>query len=316
MGCTRAARARSGRRPATAAAVAVSVFGLLAGCTTYHTQDQQARAVAAPAPRANDAPPVGSRAEAMALAARLVANLDLPSGARPAHVRALPEALRQPGIPIGSPHQVDIRRLFAIRRPMSAIQGFLSAHVPGGMGIAGQGSANGPHGADPVQGLNYSLRSLPPGINDAELVITMVPVAGGSLLRADAEAIWYPPRAAAEHLDASGIREVRITGTVSPPMARTAARTITSRRAIARLAGILNSLPAAPSPPVWCPAIFFSYRLTVIPAAPAAPRVVAEPTGCATVGDTVDGAVQPVLWDGGGKLAGAARSLLHLNPPR
>ena len=43
--------------------------------------------------------------------------------------------------------------------------------------------------------------------------------------------------------------------------------------------------------------------------------VVAYPTGCVTVGETVGGAAQPLLWDPGERLAGAAQRLLHLKWP-
>jgi hypothetical protein len=87
--------------------------------------------------------------------------------------------------------------------------------------------------------------------------------------------------------------------------------TFTSSRVITRLAGLANRLHAAPDVPMGCPNMTASYRITFVPAAQSAPRVVVTPSGCRTVGVTVAGAAQPELWDDTG-LIDAAKRLLHV----
>jgi hypothetical protein len=149
-------------------------------------------------------------------------------------------------------------------------------------------------------------------MDGAELDVAVVPApGGGSLVRADAEAIWYPARSAAEQADPARYRAAVVSVAMFGPRRRTVTRTITSGPWIARLARLVNSLHAAPYQPANCPAIVASYRITFVPAAPPEPRAVVTPSGCLTVGVTVAGAAQPPLWGGAG-LIGAAKRLLHI----
>ncbi len=160
--------------------------------------------------------------------------------------------------------------------------------------------------------VSYQPRSLPAGISSAELDTAVVPAAGGgSLLRADATVTWYPARSAAERIDPARYREAVVSITMFNPGRHTVTRAITSRGTIARLAGQANGLHAAPYQPPSCPAILASYRITFVPAARPAPRVVVTPSGCLTVGVTVAGAAQPQLWGDTGLIA-AAKRLLHV----
>jgi hypothetical protein len=129
------------------------------------------------------------------------------------------------------------------------------------------------------------------------------------VLRADGEVAWFPPRSAAEWLHPARYRAVTITRTVLSSM-RKKVRTFRSRAAIARLARILNSLPASDGGSVSCPSDPVSYRLAFRPAA-GRPRFTATADGCGTDSVTVAGRTQPDLADPAGRLAAAAQRLLR-----
>jgi hypothetical protein len=266
-------------------------------------------------------PATGSRSLALALAGRLLSGLVLPPGTRPVRIRVLPVLLRQPQGP-GGGHEARVHRFFQVSAPITAVQGFLMAHHPArsrrsGYGQEmdqGSGKASGTTvrpGDITMASITYAPRSLPAGIDSAELDIAVVGApGGGSLVRADADAIWYPPRSAAEQIDPARYRAAVVSIGLMNPRPRTVTRTFPSARVIAGLARLVNALPGAPYQPANCPAIVASYRITFIPAA-TAPRIVVTPSGCATVGVTVAGAAQPPLWGDTG-LIGVARRLLHV----
>ena len=321
-------RATAARGAATVMAVTATAAVLLAGCGT-HPADLPARgrpgpaATASTGPGTGQEPAAGSRAGAQVLARRLLLRLSLPPGARPVPMRVLPPLLRQSYVSYGGAHQAGVHRLFALSEPLTVVQGFLMADRPAGMRRSsygqgtdpGSGLADGktvPPGDITIASVSYQPRSLPAGISSAELDTAVVPAAGGgSLLRADATVTWYPARSAAERIDPARYREAVVSIIVFNPRRHTVTRAITSRGTIARLAGQANGLHAAPYQPVSCPAILGSYRITFVPAARPAPRVVVTPSGCLTVGVTVAGAAQPRLWGDTG-LIGAAKRLLHV----
>jgi hypothetical protein len=320
------ARARRGGAMVTAVTATAAMF--LAGCGT-RTADLPARGGPAPAATASTGPgpgrgrPAGSRAAAQALAHRLLAGLILPPGGRPVRMRTLPPLLRLPQGSYGGTHAARVHRLFLLSEPITAVQGFLMAHQPAGMKRSGYGQ-----GVDPGSGrasgkavqpgqitmasVSYQPRSLPDGIYSAELDTTVVPApGGGALVRADAEAIWYPARTAAEQVDPARYRAAVVSISLFNPGQHTVTRTVTSARAIAWLAGLVNRLPGAPYQPANCPAVVANFRIAFVPADSVTPRVLVTPSGCMTVGVMAGGAAQPPLWGDTGLIA-AAKRLLHV----
>jgi hypothetical protein len=309
-------------------AVTATAAMFLAGCGT-RTADLPARGGPAPAATASTGPgpgrglPAGSRAAAQALAHRLLAGLILPPGGRPVRMRTLPPLLRQPQGSYGGTHAARVHRLFLLSEPITAVQGFLMAHQQAGMKRSGygqgtdpgSGKASGktvPPGQITMASVSYQPRSLPAGIYLAELDTAVVPAPGGaSLVLATAAAIWYPARTAAEQVDPARYRAAVVSISLFNPGQHTVTRTVTSARAIGRLAGLVNRLPGAPYQPANCPAILAGYRVIFIPTVPAAPRVVVSPSGCLTVGVNVGGVTQPPLWGDTGLIA-AAKRLLHV----
>jgi len=313
--------ARRARGTATITAVTATAAVLLAGCGTRMAGPPASDRVVTPASavaagaqaRAGREPPAGSRARAQALAGQLLTRLALPPGARPVRLRVLPPSLRQPQIGGVWTHAADVHRLFLVREPVTAVRGFLRTHLPAGLFLSSEGQGAGA-GAITMESLSFGLRAPPPGIDNAELDTAVVPApGGGSLLRADAEVIWYPARSAAERVDPARYRAAMVTITLFNPRQHTIRRAITSGAVIAQLAGLVDGLHGAPYQPVSCPVIIASYRITFVPAAAPAPQVVVTPSGCMTVGVTVAGAAQPPLWGDSG-LVGAARRLLHIKP--
>ena len=298
------------------AVVTATAAVLLVGCGT-RTADVPARGGATPAAAASagSAPPAGSRAGAQALASRLLARLVLPPGARPVRLRVLPPLLRQPQIAYGNATTAGVHRLFLLRQPIATVQAFLEDHPPAGMRSLGSGQLSHSGGIG-MESVSFNPRSLPAGIHSAEVNTVLVPAAGGgSLMRADAAATWYPARSAAEHIDPAGYRAAVVSITMFNPRRHTVTGTFTSSRVIARLARLADGLHAAPDVPMGCPALLASYRITFVPAPGPAPRVVVTPTGCMTAGVAVAGAPQPELWDGTG-LIRAAKRLLHVTSVR
>jgi len=64
----------------------------------------------------------------------------------------------------------------------------------------------------------------------------VVPAGGGSLLRADAQVTWFPPRTQAQHVDPARFRAVTVSATLFNSRRHTARRTFTAGAVIARLA--------------------------------------------------------------------------------
>ena len=311
-------RARRGSVMVTAVTATAAV--LLAGCGTG-TAGPPGRGGTTPAatasarPGSGADPAAGSRAGAQALASRLLSRLVLPPGARPARLQTLPPSLRQPQVGYGGIDTAYVHRVFLLRQPMTAVQAFLKGHLPTGMRSLGSGQQSNSGGIT-MEMVSFNQRSLPAGIHSAELNTAVVPAAGGgSLMRVDATATWYPARSAAEHIDPGGYRAAVVSITMFNPKRHTVTGTFTDRRVIARLAGLANGLHAAPDVPMSCPALLASYRITFVPASGRAPRVVVTPSGCLTVGVTVAGAAQPELW-GDAALIRAAQLLLHVRSVR
>jgi hypothetical protein len=299
------------------AAGIMAVAALLAGCGTpgQGPGDSGPSGGAAPlAKTRTSGPESGSRAEALALARQLLSRLTLPPGARPAQMPTVPRLLHQPASSIAAIGLVDVHRLFSLPQRPSAVQRFLLTHVPTSMRRYEHGEESSPAGTQ-MQDVSYAPRSVPGGIYRAELVAAVVPGPGAtSLLRADAEVVWFPHRTAAQHLDPASLRRVIVSARVLNPRPHTVTRVITSPAIIARLAELLNELPAAPRLSLSCPAAMTTYRVEFSAGADRAPETTAVAIGCLTDQITVNGKAQPALWDRSERLVAAASRLLRAKP--
>ena len=254
--------------------------------------------------------PVGSRAAALMLARQMLSRLVVPAGSQAAHPSPVPRELSVSSTGDVSSYTVELHRFVLVREPVATVQSFLLAHVPAGMGWTGDGLAPGTTNTVTVLWLGYGARSLASGLTNAELGTAAMPSAGGdTLIRADVTVSWFPPRSAAEQLNAASFRSVTATAAELIPLSRTVTRTFTSLAVIGRLVALVDSLPATPYPDVagmTCAALSTGYRLEFTPG------VVVYAGGCGeSDAITVDGKQQPRLWDPD-VLAAAARQLLHL----
>ena len=257
-------------------------------------------------------PPAGSRAEATALAGKLLSRLRLPAGTRRLPPAPAPPFLSQPAEEPADSALVDVHRFFAAPLPSNALSAYLVAHVPDGMASAGTGQASGPGEPTTLDVSYYLARRVPAGIYSAQVVLTMVPDgSGGSWLRADAQVIWYPPRTAAEYVDPARYHVLTMAVTVYGRKVHTIHKIVTSQADIARLAAALNRSPAEPPVAFACPASFVTYRLALSVSRHSRPVVViwANSISCGGSAITVDGRAQPALADDGAVAAAAEHAL-------
>ena len=260
-------------------------------------------------------PPAGSRADAAALARLMLSRLRLPPGAR-RPPGPLPPSLSQPAMEIaGGTASLDQHQLFALAQPMDTAAAYLAAHVPAELTPGGTGESSGPDGVT-MREVSDMVRSLPAGIAGAQLVLTVVPAtSGGSLLRADAQVIWYPPRSAAEYIDPARYHVLSITVSVYGRRPHTVRKVVTSQAFIAGLAQALDRMQAEPPGVVACPADFEDYQLSFSVSAHSRPAVVvsANGSGCGGAQVTVDGRAQPALADHG-TVAALVRQVVSATP--
>lgn len=303
------ARSRPGLVSAAAAVAAAAA--LLAGCGSSTISPNPPGTSGGPTPAAKPFGPTdGSHAQALALARHMLTLLVLPSGAR--HLQGpVARQLRQPGVGLGSLNTADVHRFYSLGLPPQAASRFFAEHVPPGMRFISNGQTGGPAGVMALD-VGYAPRSLPPGIYRAELDLTLVPAAGGSLVRGDAQVIWYLTRSAAEYLNPADFGAVTVSAIMLILKRHTVTRQITSRRVIARLAGLLNGLPASPSLVMSCPAPPTTYRVEFAARASGGPSVVVISGSCFTDQISAAGRAQPSLMDANGRLAAAVRHLLGL----
>ncbi|HSR82783.1 MAG TPA: hypothetical protein VLM11_01215 [Streptosporangiaceae bacterium] len=214
---------------------------------------------------------------------------------------------------------VDVHELFRLPEPMAPAAAFLSAHVPPGMSLSiralGTGR-QGPIGAETAYtDLAYKPRSVPAGVNAAQLVLTIAPnPSGGSLLRVDAQVLWYPARTAAEYIDAATYHVLRIDVTIFGARPHTIHRVVTSSALIMQLAKVLNRLHAAPYTLLpSCPPIDVIFRLAFAVSRQSAPAVVVTANRCLWIQVTAGARTQPRLQDSAPVLAVTA-PMFGLNP--
>ncbi len=262
---------------------------------------------------ATQAPAAGDRAEAARLARLMLSGLRLPAGARRLASLPVPQSLSQPALQAGSSNSLDAYRLFGLSQPMdSALQ---AVSAPASLSRAGSGEGSAPGGAA-FSEVSYTASQLPAGIYSAQLVLTAVPGAsGGSLVRADAQVIWFPPRTTAEYIDPGRYHALTITITIVSPRQRTIRRFVTSRTVIRQFAAALDRSPADPVTSSGCAMIFATYRLAfaVSPHGPATMVASATRWPCGGVRISAAGRLQPPLEDAGAVVAAADR-LLGVTP--
>jgi hypothetical protein len=304
------AHARIAAPVAAAGVAAVAVGALIAGCGFAHSWLGFAGRAGSPVRgiHARPWPPGGSPAIARAFGRRMLAGLVLPPGARRIGFRRVPDRADL----TGSDNLVDVRSFFVVPMPMPALAVFLKDHPPGRALTSGTGTSNSQTGVTEDH-IEFQWRSTPVGVTgDSQLVVSLAPGRRGSTVaRVDAEVVWYPPRTAAEYVRADAIRSARITANFYNPT-RHVAKVITSGRAIARLATLLNGMRASDNSTTMCPMFGADYRVTFIGRG-GQPRIAVDAVGCLRDGVHVNGLTQPQLWDPKNRLVSALNRLLGVS---
>jgi hypothetical protein len=247
----------------------------------------------------------GSRAEAQAYVRHLMAELSLPEGSEPAHLKSLPQIVRAQAP--DAPGWAGASRILIVPGQPLAVLQRISAHTPYNEPVI--------YSATPV--LSSTMLQAPkPGI---DAVILDLGVQAHSrtttLVAAYAFAAWLPYRTSAEHLEPASFRAVTISADRLIARPHQVARTFTSAAVIARLAAFLNGRPPAPTAAlagVSCPAPLVTFTLRFTATGRQAPAVVVSTAGCMADAITVNGRQQPSLWDTAGRLESMARTLLGL----
>jgi len=184
-------------------------------------------------------PPAGAAGDqARAYALGLLAKLKLPAGAQHAAWPARPGRLPQATLAYWPTDVVTAQAWYRVGASMGSVDQFLISHVPVGMQPRWAYPANGSVVLDvPAH--------LPRGIAQANLAVVIIPRGSGSLIRAEVQVVWHPPRSAAEYIYPGRYRSVTVTVPAASGASRggTVARTFTSRAVIAELALLLNRLP-------------------------------------------------------------------------
>jgi hypothetical protein len=267
---------------------------ILTGCGTVpgparaadQARGQRAHASAVPGPAGGS--PTLARTVGRRLIGKLV--LVLPGGAH----RIGPQAEPKRGQVIGAPTLVDKSRFFSVPLPVGTVGSYLQAHPPAGLKYAGDGTRG-----DVVSMVFYMMKVAPPGIDpETELVASLGPGRhGGTVLRADAEVVWYPSRSAAEYLYPDRYRTVTIRATFHGHKPATISRTFTSARVIGELAALFDHMRVVTPGAIYgCPPIGNSFQITFT-AAGYRPLVTVGPAFCQGDSIVVGGKRQPALSD-------------------
>jgi hypothetical protein len=294
---------------AAAAAVAVGMAVLLAGCGSDPGRTARAES-------SQTGPQAGGHEQAETFARHLMARLVFPPDTQPVRLSPLPSLLRDPWLgPAGSSASgaVDLGRLDAVSLSLAATEAFLLTHAPGGAKLTGTGYRNGP-GGNIERDLYVHLGSLPRGINDAEIVMLMIPQeAASTRIATYVHVIWFPSRTAAEHLDMADFGSVSVRATLLNPKLHHVTRTFRSPADLARLAGLLNRLSAEPNTMHTCPSSSATYQITFAPRTVQHAAVVVTTYGCYGATVTIGQVPQPALLDPGNAVAATAARMLGIS---
>jgi hypothetical protein len=251
------------------------------------------------------------------LASSLLSRLIVPPGAR--RISSVVPLLRWGGSRPASTDLVEVSRFWSVAMPVSRVQDFLRTHPPARLSLPGSVTGDGPGGTmiwdwygggavGIAVGSTLTVQRPGPGIYQAQVEFEVASAGSGAQLRADSIVLWYPNRSAAEYLPTARYHAVTVTATIVIPRLHTVTRTFTSAAVIARLASTLNQAHATPAGMVFhCPQEIASFELAFRTTPGARPGLIANDSGCVSVGVTVNGTPQPALMT---SFAGAAAQLL------
>ena len=179
-------------------------------------------------------------------ATSIVAAAPVPPGAKLAGRPPSPQ-LREPAEEPSAQH-VQATRFWSSSRSSAAVITYLDSHPPKGMRSSGSGIASGP-GIPEVQSLDFQSDEL------HTLQYEVVPLRGGSAIRADAQVLWAPARSPLDTVPTSvaGVDVLIVRQRAGREQLPTVRRTVTGAAA-RRLVALVNGLPrAVPTMYASCP---------------------------------------------------------------
>jgi len=276
-------------RVACAAAAAGAVTWISGGCGT------RPEPAGHPGTASQVRPPRGgSPALARTVGRRMLAALPFPAGTRRTGPRKVPRRQQV----TATPNLVDLSRFYVVPLRPAAAWAFFASHPPPGERKSAW--AGPPRGGPEATFVADTLTAPPAGIDqESDLVVSMASGPHGrTLVRADAEVVWYPPRTAAEYIWPARYRAAAVSAWFTQAAGR-GARTFTSRAIIARIARLFDGMrTVTPGPVYGCPpqpAGGFTIALRL--ARPGQPVLKITPGFC--LGDMVSAGSrpQPMLQD-------------------
>jgi hypothetical protein len=268
-----------------------------------------------------------NHAAAQGDAAALLGRIILPSGAVPVSHEPAGDGgvLGRPALSDAGLKIVDRHRWWTVPAPVSTVFRFVRSHVPPPAKLT---TWSGPPGSLGAPAASFVADAFPPGagyLPMRELMVEVVALPGGNTgVRADAEVQWIVPRPRGERIPT---RAHLLQVTVARPGATAlVTRTVTDRRRVRRIAGLIDGLqtiqPEAincPSLPTNAPVVTFTFR-----AAPGAPVLAnasepADATEPTTPCDPMTMVIDGQRWTpllGGASVVFAAQEMLRIKLQR
>jgi hypothetical protein len=251
-------------------------------------------------------PAAGSPAEGNRFARGVLARVGLAAGARratspPVEMQVPPTFGWWPG-----PDMTDVAAVWRVPLPMAQAVAFFERHPPAGLRLTLADSAGRVSGV--IAGtvntvLEFGRGPVPAGIWAAQLLLSLhSDGAAASFARADIQVAWYEARSAEEYI--AGLRAMTIDGPHGT-------RTFTAPTVIAKIAGLLNGLPAASAAQNPCAAqggydVQFAVKRGAVPWTD-----VQAAQGCWAVEVVVNDGGQPTLSDPGGRVVAYLAQLMR-----
>lgn len=288
----------------------VSAAVVLAGCGSQVAGRPGSGSTGPATTAGTTAPAAGPRQQAVADAARIIADFPRPPGA----VRTgLIAPLTSPGVGLGDADVATATRWWRVPGGPQAVLAWIHAHLPAGFTPAGSGSGSYQSSSSAtsieMHADVFALSPVPGVLSQRQLVVTAVPYQGRTALRTDAQVTWLPARSAAERIP-PGVRAVTVTPVFG--LNRDArldrldrAFTVTDPAQVARIVALANGLTVFPPGVRPCPADFGgAMRLAFLgrPGSPVLARFSAQYGGCGAVSVSIGGRNQPALsvWTNSG----------------
>jgi hypothetical protein len=239
-------------------AVATVLVVTAAGCIGHSHGGDDPTTSAAPTPGISTV--AQRQTHAAKVASDLLARVVVPAGARVFH-GVVPELLKAPATrpavsEIGQPdHVVDRANIWMVPESPTAVVTYLKAHRVAGTISTGPGGLLSDRGQVLERNLVFdAANSFGSDLTDIELQESVTPTSGGSLVRADAVAVWLSPRDADEFVPASDHVVTISRATTIPPIKPARRIVVTNRAEVAHLASIFNTLPVELDSVRSCPA--------------------------------------------------------------